>query len=123
MQKQEEKKQIYELVLIKYEVQQSIILLSTDSYDVAFEKWQEITDLWTKCVQDKVPMKITTPVVTAFDPAAIREISVRPVMEAPVSKYDNPYQQNMMRKGLTQSLKDSGNTGPVHPDILDGGYS
>lgn len=124
MQKQEEKvKQLYEVAIIKYELQNSIIALSTDSYDVAFEKWQELTALWTKSVKEKVPMCLITPIVTAFDPATIKEISVRPVLEAPASKYENPYFDNMARNGLGKTLSPGGKTPETgHSDILDGGY-
>jgi len=114
----EEKKQIYELLILKHD-QNHIVALSTDSYDKCYETWKTLVDLWTKSVSDKVPFILTEPVVTAFDPGTIKEITVRPLMTVPESKYANPYQKEMMKKGLTGMLQPSNSS---DSDLLDQGY-
>lgn len=114
MQKQEERKQVYEVVVVKVD-HNHITVISTEKYDDAFEKWKKFTDIWTNAIKEKVPMIITDPVVTAFDPGLVKEITLRPLMEVLESKYDNPYQKQMMNKGLSPML-------PGAPDLLDSGY-
>ena len=119
MQKKEEKKQIYEVWLIRHN-DEPISALSTDVYDKAYEKWKELTDAWVNAINNKTPFILTSPIVTAFDPGAVKEITVRPVMAVTESKYDNPYQQRMMKDGLTKTMNNMGNI--INSDLLDEGY-
>jgi hypothetical protein len=110
----EEKKQIYEVLIIKQD-HNHITVKQTDNYDSAFEKWNLLTEDWTKALKEKVPFILKDPIITAFDPGIIKEITVRPVMEVPESKYDNPYQKQMLKKGLSGMFNSI-------PDLLDEGY-
>jgi len=119
MQPKEEQKQLYEVWIVRYQ-DEPISIFSTDKYDAAYERWTELKDIWVGALKDKIPFILTKPVVTAFDPGTIKEITVRPVMKMPESKYENPYQQNMLRDGLTKTLR---NSGSPSSDLLDGGYT
>jgi hypothetical protein len=113
----EEKKDLYEVWIVKYN-DEPISVISTDKYDAAYERWEQLKDIWVNAIKDKVPFVLTKPIVTAFDPGTIKEVTLRPVMKMTESKYENPYQQQMLKSGLTQTLR---NSVPQHP-ILDGGY-
>lgn len=118
MQKVEEKKQLYDIVIIKHD-NNHIIALSTDNYDKCFETWKSLVAKWEESITKKSPYSMVEPIVTAFDPGLIKEITLRPVMEVPESRYDNPYQKRMMKDGLSSMLK-PGNA--INPDMLDEGY-
>jgi hypothetical protein len=120
MEQKEEKKQVYEVLIIRYS-DDPISLLLTDKYDESYEKWKTTTDIWISSLKDKTPFVITNPIVIAFDPGTVKEILVRPVMKVAESKYENPYQQKMLKNGLGNSLKNGSNI--LNPDLLDEGYS
>lgn len=115
----EEQKQLYEVWILRYQ-DEPISVFSTDKYDAAYERWNELKDVWVNAIKDKTPFILTKPIVTAFDPGTIKEVTLRPVMKVPESKYENPYQQQMMRDGLTKTLRNSGSPAS---DLLDGGYA
>lgn len=117
MQVKEEKKQIYEVWIVKYN-DDPISVFSTDKYDAAYERWGELKDTWINALKDKIPFILTKPVVTAFDPGTIKEIAVRPIIQMAESKYDNPYQKDMIKNGFAKTLR---NPTPAS-DLLDDGY-
>ena len=114
----EEKKQIYELWILKRN-QDHIAVTTTTDYDAVHEKWKELTNTWINAIKSKEPFVLLSPIITAFDPGDISEITVRPVMQVSESKYHNPYQQQMVRDGFAKTIK-QGN--PVNSEILDEGY-
>lgn len=116
----EEKKQLYEVWIVKYN-DEPISVMSTDKYDESYEKWIELKDTWMNALKEKTPFILTSPVVTAFDPGTIKEVTIRPVMQVAESKYNNPYHQQMLRDGLGKTLRNSGNM--LSSDILDEGYA
>lgn len=118
MQKVEEKKQVvYEVLIIRND-QNHIMALQSDNYDKCFERWEELTKVWTEAVEGSKPFVLKDPVITAFNPGLIREITVRPVMTTTESKNDNPYHKRMLKNGLSNMLDNV--TGDS--DLLDGGY-
>jgi hypothetical protein len=118
MSKTEEKKQIYEVWILRHD-EQHICCSSEMNYDKCFENWEKLVRDWKVSLSEKSPFSMNTPVITAFDPGLIKEITLRPVIQIAESKYDNPYQKQMMRDGLTSTLKGVNN---AVSDILDGGY-
>lgn len=113
MSQKEEKKTLYALCVMRRD-ENHIIVIESHNYDEVFEAYKKLTESWALAVKEQRPFSLSSPVVTTFDPGLIYEITVRPIMpEQPVSKYDNPYQQKMMKNGL-QSMFGS--------DVLDGGY-
>lgn len=118
----EEKKQIYEVWIVKYN-DEPISILTTDKYDESYERWKNLTDTWVNSLKDKTPFIITNPIVTAFDPGTVKEITVRPVMKVAESKYENPYHQQMIKNGLGNTLKSVNNASVFNSELLDEGYS
>lgn len=117
MQKVEEKKQVYEILIIRND-QNHISALQSDNYDKCFERWEELTKIWTEAVEGEKPFVLKDPIVTAFNPGLIREITIRPVMTVSESKNENPYHKRMMKDGLSATL----NNVTGGSDLLDGGY-
>lgn len=116
-----EEKQVYEVVVFRAD-NNHISIMQTINFDEAVESWKSTTENWESSIKAKKPFKLMSPVVTSFDPGMIREIAVRPLAKVQESKYDNPYQQKMMRNGLSNMLnQNQGNV--VNSDLLDEGYS
>lgn len=115
-----EEKQVYETIIFRTDGQH-ISALQSINFDEAVEKWKELNSSWEESISNKKPFKIMKPIVTSFDPGLISEIAVRPLIKVSESKYDNPYQQEMMKKGLSGMLRQSGH--PVNSGMLDEGYT
>ena len=95
-----------------------IIAIQSKDYDEVYEEWQKLKDQWAECVKESKPFELTSPIVTAFDPNMIYEITVKPVVETTSNKHANPYKSAMQRNGLSNTL---GNA-QVLSDVKDGGY-
>lgn len=113
--KKEEKKQIYEVMILRFD-QEHISVIQSDNFDSSYELWNKLSDDWQKSISERKPFRLDKPVVTSFDPSLIKEITVRPLMEVEESKYNNPYQAQMMKQGLGAML----NKGS---QLLDEGYN
>lgn len=113
-QQKEEKKPLYGLFIMRRD-ENHISVIESLNYDEVFEAYKKLVADWAACVKELRPFSLSTPVVTTFDPGLIYEITVRPILaETAVSKYDNPYQQKMMKNGFQNTF--------ASPDVLDGGY-
>jgi len=111
----EENKSLYALHILRRDEGHISIMESTE-YDKVFEEYQKLVKNWTDSAKGEYPFSLTSPVVTSFNPGLIYEIKIVPVMaQQPSSRYDNPYHQNMVNKGLQ-------NITPSSP-VLDGGYT
>lgn len=119
MSKKEEQKQIYEVWIIRYQ-DEPISAFSTDSYDAGYEKWSELKDVWVNAIKDKTPFILTKPIVTAFDPGTVKEVTLRPVINIPESKYENPYHQQMIKDGFAKTMRNAGNG--FQSELLDEGF-
>lgn len=119
MSKIEEKKQIYEVWILRHDGEHICSLSSTD-YDKCFEDWQSLSGKWKEAITAKTPIDLIKPVVTCFDPGLIKEITLRPVIQVTESKHQNPYHQQMTRDGFGNTIKNNGNI--LDPNILDQGY-
>lgn len=106
----------YEVLILRRD-QAHIQVMETEDFKEADKRWAELDSQWAACIKDTTPFKLRKPVITSFDPGLIYEITVVPVSSAPAKNPDNPYQQEMQRKGLGATLR-----GGVGPDMLDGGY-
>lgn len=116
-----EEKQVYEVVIFRVD-NQHIILMQTINFDDAVEKWKEINTNWEDSLSSKKPFKLMQPIVTSFDPGLISEIQVRPLTKVDASKYDNPYQKQMMKVGLSNMAHQTGGH-PINSNMLDEGYT
>lgn len=114
-QAKEEKKTLYALYILRRDGDHISVVESLD-YDEVYESYLKLTTQWSECIKENRPFSLKVPVVTSFDPGLIYEITVKPVIhEQTQTKYDNPYQQEMIKKGFSGAF---GNKG----DLLDGGY-
>lgn len=114
MQGKEEKKSLYSLMILRRDGEHINVCESTN-YDEVFERYKEVRSRWASCIKENEPFELLKPIVTSFDPGLIYEITVRPIIETTSSRFDNPYQQEMMKKGLANTIR-------TQPEILDGGY-
>lgn len=89
-------------------------VLESDNFDQALEVYKQLKDKWKTAIKENAPFELERPVVTAFDPGLIYEINLKPVVET-AENTNNPYYQEMKRKGLGNTLRPTG-------DMLDGGY-
>jgi hypothetical protein len=96
--------------------QDHISVKETESYDEAFAIWVELKERWAMCIKEQKPFEIVKPIVTAFDPGMIYEVTLRPVPQVAASLGNNPYAAQAQQQGFGSMF--SGQSG-----ILDGGYS
>lgn len=115
----EESKQSYEVIIFRMD-NNHILFLQTLSFDEAVDRWKELNTNWEDSLSNKRPFKLMQPLVTSFDPGLIKEIRVQPLMKVEESKYNNPYQQKMMKEGLSGMLQQKGNA--INPNMLDEGF-
>jgi len=95
-----------------------IVAIESNDYDEVFEEWQKLKDQWADCVKESKPFELTSPIVTAFDPNLIYEITVQPVVETTSSKHANPYKAAMQQHGFSNTVGNS----QILSDVKDGGY-
>jgi len=57
-----------------------------------------------------------------FDPGLIYEITIKLITETPSSRYDNPYQKQMEKHGLSNMIGRRPQGQTAEGDLLDGGY-
>ena len=120
MSKQEEKK-VYEVLVLRVD-QQHITAIRSESYDECYETWEALHSEWCESSDNNRPFVMKKPLITVFNPTLIKEITLVPVVEQAASKNNNPYQQEMINRGLTETLNKYRGQGAPQGDLLDGGY-
>ena len=119
MEKTEEKQVLYSVIILRTDGEHLIVLESSD-YDKCFEKWNHLQNLWQQVGTENKPFVLNEPLVTAFHPMLIKEITLRPVIKDSVStKYENPYSRKMVEKGFSETFNRFASSGI---DLLDDGY-
>jgi hypothetical protein len=114
--KTEEKLQLYAVYILKRD-NSHITAIETKSFDEAHNLWKELRDKWTKAIKETLPFELSKPIITAFDPGLIYEITLKPVIEiTDTINPNNPYHQQMIKNGLSSTLNTS------RGEIFDGGY-
>lgn len=121
MSKEETKKVPSYGVYILRKDDQHIELLVSNNYDECFDRYKEIKDRWAQSIKDKTPFELERPIVTAFDPGLVYEITLRLITETPSSRNENPYQKQMEKNGLGNMFSRTAQVG-LSGDLLDGGY-
>jgi len=75
-----------------------IFVMESDDYEQCFTRWDGLKNLWQESAKGLIPFVLTDPVVTAFSPSMIYEISIIPNTSisnsSNNSKMPNPYQQS-----------------------------
>ena len=116
----EESKQAYEVIIYRVDGNH-ILFMQTLKFDEAVDEWNKLNTSWEESLANKRPFKLMQPIVTSFDPGLIKEIRVQPLIKVEESKHNNPYQQKMMKEGLSGMFQNKGNV--INPNMLDEGYS
>jgi len=109
-----DKKQTYAVIVLKRN-QDHIVVLETLDFDEAHKLYGELKEKWTKSLHDQTPFELSTPLVTAFDPGLIYEITIRPITESDINP-NNPYRKEMINRGFSNTFNKNTNS------ILDEGY-
>jgi hypothetical protein len=121
MSKEEKKIPVYSLLILRKD-DQHIELLESSNYDEVFERFKQVKADWAQSIKDKAPFELLKPVVTVFDPGLIYEITIKLITETPSSRYENPYQKQMERNGLSSMINSRRAGATQEGDLLDGGY-
>lgn len=81
--------------------------------------WEKLHTEWQECHKEQKVFLLKSPIISAFEPGLISEISILPKVNV-LNKIDadNPYKKQMMDKGLSHSLRQTG----IAPNVLDDGY-
>jgi hypothetical protein len=108
-----EEKQTYGVFILRRN-QDHIHILESENYDEAYESWKELKAKWETSLHEQKPFELNKPVVTAFDPGLIYEITLRPLTKSARVSSNNPYQQQMEKEGFGNTF---GRTG-----LFDQGY-
>lgn len=110
----------YEVVLYRTDI--GPVLVHTDSNKEKAKKLVDsLGEQWGDCVKKQTPFHLKSPFYSFFDPGIIREISIQ---ETTINAgIDNPYQQEMVNKGFSQSFKTNTEVQKSpYSDLLDEGY-
>jgi hypothetical protein len=122
MSKEEKKIPVYGLWVLRRDGQH-IEVVESSNYDEVFERYNQVKIEWAQAIKDKTPFELTKPIVTSFDPGLIYEITIKLITETTTSRYENPYQQNMVKNGFSSMFKSPQQTIQGGSDLLDGGYT
>lgn len=117
---EEKKQQVYTLLILRKD-DNHIEVVQSLNYDEVMEAYNRVRLQWATCIKDQTPFELMRPIVTTFDPGLIYEITVRPLAETTVSRFENPYQQSMMKNGFS-SMFNKQNQVTTTGDLLDNGY-
>lgn len=108
---QNQNKSRYSLLILKRD-QEHMEVLETENFDEIDKLWKELIEQWASCLHEQKPFILRRPVVTAFDPGLIYEITIRPVVENNMDN-DNPYYSRAKKEGFSSAIRG---------ELLDGGY-
>lgn len=109
-------KMIYQVLIIRRDGS-CINAFESEEFDKSKERWKELKDQWVKNLKEQTAFELEEPIVTAFDPGLISEVTIAPVQEQ--HKENNPYKERMNRNGLGDSLQNF--TGGID-GLKDNGY-
>ena len=113
-------KQLYQVQIIRRDGMH-LMGFESENFDEAKEKWKEFQTQWVTKFKDTEPFVLEDPIVTAFDPGLILEISIVPVSEE--NKEHNPYKEAAQKKGLQDALaKTTTSGGAGTSGVFDQGY-
>lgn len=128
--KTEEQQQVLQVLLYRKDEVDPIVIAESTSFSECKKVWKDLIDRWTKAHKEAEPFVLERPIVTAFEPGMVGEIKIFPKMEPQINvDPNNPYQQQMMNRGLTHTMKNHSNIydtgaggGYAFGDLMDGGY-
>ncbi len=98
---------IYQTLILRRDGNHIAVIESVE-FEKCYAMWEQLQNQWAECAKEVKPFVIKDPVLTAFEPGLIYEITLRPVM--PMTKAmneNNPYARNMLDRGFSNTF---GNT-------------
>lgn len=104
MTKQKPEEVIYQTVIFRRDGNHIAVVESTD-FEKCYKSWEALQAQWAECAKEVKPFLLKDPVLTAFEPGLIYEITLRPVM--PVTKTvneNNPYAREMLNRGFSSTF-------------------
>lgn len=103
--KQTEDKVVYNVVILRKD-HNHVVMMESTNFDACLARWEALQAQWAECVKEVKPFVIRDPLITAFEPALIHEITLAPVMKESLAttSANNPYYRNMVQSGLAHSL-------------------
>ena len=104
----------YELWILRND-ENHILVDESEDFDKLHETWKELHSKWKQCSDENAPYILEDPIVTAFNPILIREITITIKQSARKINSNNPYERRMQDQGF-------GGTRGVATDLLDQGY-
>lgn len=104
---------VYTVLILKRD-QNHITVVESEDFSVCRSKWVTLHTQWQECHKEGKVFVLEDPVLSAFEPGMIYEISLVPKTSTMNISSDNPYQKNMQQKGLPQTMRGA--------DMLDNGY-
>lgn len=98
---------VYSVVIFKNN-QDHLHILESGNYEKCYLEWKRLHLLWTECSKESKPFVLENPIVTAFSPAMIYEISLIPITTKEMSKSHNPYNNQMRDQGFSRTFPNQG---------------
>ena len=92
-------------VYIKRKNQDHLLVEMSEDFSKLNKLWEVLHNEWKESVKEERPFVIKKPIVTAFAPGLIDEISLAPVTgQQQQQNPDNPYESAMRRDGFGKTL-------------------
>jgi hypothetical protein len=105
---------LYQTVILRVDGNH-ISVLESENFDECMAKWQGLQEQWDLCAKEGRSFTIKDPVITAFPPALIAEILLRPLSTPVANQSGNPYHKQMMQQGLTEMFNGRDLISKVNP--------
>lgn len=110
-------KEVYAVWILRRD-NEPISVLETQNFEEAESAHRELVQRWIAAIKEEIPFELRAPIITAFAPGLIYEITIRPYANPVLSS--NPYQQQMQQNGFSSTF--SNNARGATNNILDSGY-
>lgn len=108
--KQTEQEQFYTVLVLRKDGDNITAVESAD-FEECYKVWEELQGKWTEAVKEVKPFVLKDPILTAFEPGLIYEITLRPLSyKKSQINTNNPYARDMLDRGFSNTF---GN-----PDLL-----
>jgi len=97
-------KTIYQVAILRKD-NAHIMVKETNNFDECLASWKELQAKWADSVKDPKPFVLESPIITAFEPGLIYEITLKPLYPDTAIDSNNPYQKSMLERGLSNTLQ------------------
>lgn len=97
-------KTIYQVAILRKD-NAHIMVRETSNFEECLATWKALHTKWADSVKEPKPFVLEDPIITAFEPGLIYEITLKPLYEESTVDSSNPYQKAMVERGLSNSLQ------------------